>query len=138
MLNAASLYSPSALYLSENMEILKEISTLLDSGSTGCFIDSHLVIDNQLPLEDLKKPLWLILFDGSVASQGLIFQFTTLDIWFPYGTQHRVQLFLLTLLDQSVTVAQGNHSRTIVHAQKQAKRTENQNRSVKMSQDIHL
>jgi len=55
MLNAT--YSRSALYLSENTENLKENSALLDSGSTGCFIDSRLAIDNQLPLENLKKLL---------------------------------------------------------------------------------
>jgi len=80
VLNAASFYSRSALYLSENTEILKENSALLDSGSTGCFIGSRLAIDNQLPLENLRIPLRLTLFDGSVASQGLIFQSTTLDI----------------------------------------------------------
>jgi len=57
-----------------------KISTLLDSGSTGCFIDLRLAIDNQLPLENFKKPLLLTLFDGSVASQRLIFLSTTLDI----------------------------------------------------------
>jgi len=103
MLNAATFYSPSALHLSENTENLDEISTLLDSGSTGYFIDSRLAIDNQLPLENLKKPLRLTLFDSSATSQGLIFQLTTLNIYFPCGTQHRIQ-FLLTPLDQSVTV----------------------------------
>jgi len=95
MLNAASFYSPSALYLSENMENLKEnfYASRFWIYTTGCFIDSRLAIDNQPPTRNLKKPLRLTLFDGSVASQGLIFQSTTLDIWFPCGTQHRVTKF---------------------------------------------
>jgi hypothetical protein len=50
--------------------------------------------------------LRLTLFDGSVASQGLIVQSTTLDIQFPCGTQHQVR-FLLTLLDKSATAVLG-------------------------------
>ena len=105
-LNAASFYSPSALYLKLNTETLKNITTLLDSGSTDCFIDSRFAINNQLPLENLKKPLRLSLFDGSTASQGLILQSTTLDVSFPCGTRHRVR-FLLTPLDPSASAVLG-------------------------------
>jgi len=48
----------------------------------GYFIGSCFAIDNQPPLESLKKPLRLTLSDGSVASQGLILQPTTLNIYF--------------------------------------------------------
>jgi hypothetical protein len=105
-LNAASFFLTSVLYLSINTENLKNISTLLNSGSTDCFIDSRFTIDNQLLIENLKNPLCLTLFDGSVASQGLIVQSTTLDIQFPCGTQHQV-CFLLTLLDKSATAVLG-------------------------------
>ena len=88
------------------METLKNITTLLDSGSTDCFIDSRFAINNQLPLENLEKPLRLSLFNGSTASQGLILQSTTLDVTFPCGTRHRV-CFLLTPLDPSASAVLG-------------------------------
>jgi len=80
MLNAASFYSPPALYLSEHMENLK-----------GNFYTSRFWIyelfhrlspryRQSTPTRNLKKPLLLTLFDGSVASQRLIFQSTTRDI----------------------------------------------------------
>jgi len=88
------------------MEKLENVCTLLDSGSTDCFIDSRFAIDNNLPLQNLEKPLQLSLFNGSTASQGLILQSMILDIQFPCGTQHQV-CFLLTPLDQSASAVLG-------------------------------
>src|SRR5258706_1274870 len=105
-LNAASFHSPSVLYLKINMEKLENVCTLPHSGSTDCFIDSRFAIDNNLPLQNLEKPLWLSLVNGSTASQGLILQSMILDIQFPCGTQHQVH-FLLTPLDQSASAVLG-------------------------------
>src|SRR5258706_4750404 len=105
-LNPASFHSPSVLYLKINMERLENISPRLASGSTDCFINSRFTIDNNLPLQNLEKPLRLSLFDGSTASQGLILQSMILDIQFPCGTQHQV-CFLLTPLDQSASTVLG-------------------------------
>jgi len=58
-------------------------------------MDTHFAIDNGFALQNLQNPLRLTLFDGSAASQGLIHQYTTLDIEFPCGTRHSVR-FLLT------------------------------------------
>jgi len=79
-LNTASFHSPSALFINLHLENLKNIHTLIDSGSTDCFINSQFAINNNLPLVNLKNPLWLTLFDGSVTTQGLIIQSTTIDI----------------------------------------------------------
>ena len=88
------------------MDNTKNITVLLNSGSTDCFINSRFAIDNHLPLQNLEKPLRLSLFDGSTASQGLIIQSTTLDIYFTCSTRHRVQ-FLLTPLDPSASAVLG-------------------------------
>ena len=105
-LNAASLHSPSALYLDLQSENIKNIRTLVDSGSSDCFIDSRFAISNGLPLENLETPLHLSLFDGSSASQGRIIQFTNLLVTLPCGAQHPVR-FLLTMLDRSAQAVLG-------------------------------
>jgi hypothetical protein len=75
-LNAASFSNPSTLYINLYSETLKNIHTLIDSGSTDCFIDSHFALDNNLKIKNLKTPLCLMLFDSSSTSSGLIYQFT--------------------------------------------------------------
>jgi len=89
--------SISQKILTEN---LNEASTLLDSGSTGCFID------NRLPLENLKKSLRLTLFDGSVASHPVHNSRHLVSV--RYSTPSPVPL---DSVDQSVTVTLDDHTR---------------------------
>jgi len=89
-LNAASLHSSSALIILLQSENLQNIQTLIDSGTSHCFLDSRFALSNNLPLSNLKILLRLSLFDGSITSQGLIYQYTTLPVVFPCGTQHTI------------------------------------------------
>ena len=88
--NAASFRSQSALFIDLLAENSITTHTLVDSGSSHCFIDSRFAISNNFKLENLEKPLRLSLFDGSTSSHGLIIQYTRLLIRFPCGAQHSV------------------------------------------------
>ena len=105
-LNTASFSASSALFINLKNKNIKNIHTLINSGASDCFINSWFTLDNQLPLSNLKTLLWLPLFDGSTATQGLIVQFTTLNVSFPCGTHHNIWL-LLTPLACSMTIVLG-------------------------------
>jgi hypothetical protein len=105
-LNAASFRSPSALFINIETENLQNIRTLIDSGSSDCFLDSHFTLSNNFILKNLSKPLHLLLFDGSTAANGIIIQYTTQNIHLPCGAQHPVR-FLLTTLDHSASAVLG-------------------------------
>jgi hypothetical protein len=105
-LNAASFRSPSALFINIETENLQNIRTLVDSGSSDCFLDSHFALSNNFILKNLSKPLHLSLFDGSTAANGIIIQYTTQNIRLPCGAQHPVR-FLLTTLDRSASAVLG-------------------------------
>ena len=105
-LNALSLSSHSALFIDIQIQNIKNIHTLIDSGASNNFMDSHFAIDNGFALQNLQNPIRLTLFDGSAASHGLIQQFCTLDVDFPCGAQHSIH-FLLTPLDRSASVVLG-------------------------------
>ena len=95
-LNAPSFFSSTALFLELKIQNTNTIRTLINSGASDNFMDSRFAHD--FPLENLKKPLRHTLFDGSAASQGLLFQSVTLDVDLPCGTRHSVR-FLLTPCD---------------------------------------
>ena len=97
---------PSAFYISLNSTNIKNIHTLIDSGSSVSFIDSQFALANHLKISNLKRPLKLTLFDGSSATSGLIYQYTDLDVTFPCSTSHSIQ-FLLTTLDHSTSAVLG-------------------------------
>ena len=105
-LNALSLSSHSALFIDIQIQNIKNICTLINSGASDNFMDSRFAIDNGFALQNLQNPIRLTLFDGSAASHGLIQQFCTLDVDFPCGAQHSIR-FLLTLLDRSASVILG-------------------------------
>jgi len=135
MLNAASFYSPSTLsqkYGNPKENVLR--FSILDLLAVSLTLASQSTINFHSKLQETFSAHPVRWFG---RPSRLNFPVHNSRHLVPCGTQHRVQ-FLLTLLDQSDTVTLGNHTRTIVHAQKQAKRTENQSRLVKMSQDIHL
>ena len=105
-LNTSSFSSHSALFINLNLQNTKNIRALINSGASDNFMESRFAIDHGYPIENLKTPLHLTLFNGSAASHGLITQYTTLDVGFPCGTQHTIQ-FLLTLLGRSATAVLG-------------------------------
>jgi len=105
-LNTLSFTSHSALFINLKIQLTKNIRTLIDSGASDNFMDTSFAIDNGYALQNLQNPLRLTLFDGSVASQGIILQSTTLDVDFPCGSRHSIQ-FLLTPLDRSAVAVLG-------------------------------
>jgi hypothetical protein len=105
-LNAASFWSPSALFIDIHTENIQNICTLIDSGSSDCFIDSRFTLANNFHLKNLPIPLCLSLFDGSASANRLIIQFTTQKIHLPCGAQQPVH-FLLTTLDHSASAVLG-------------------------------
>ena len=105
-LNATSFFASSALCTTLKTQNVKNIRTLIDSGASDCFIDSRFAIAQNFPLQNLKKPLHLSLFDGSSASHGLISQCTILTVEFPCKTQHEIR-FYLTPLHRSTAAVLG-------------------------------
>ena len=84
-LNAASFHSPSTLVIDISTENNTRLCTLINSGSSDCFINSRFAISNNFKLENLEKPLWLYLFNRSSTSSSLIVQYTNLIICLPCG-----------------------------------------------------
>ena len=105
-LNAVSFSAPSTLFINLKTKTLQNIRTLINSSASDCFIDSRFALDSHLQFSNLKTPLQLSLFDGSIATQGLISQSTTLDVSFPCSTQQKIRL-LLTPLARSTAVVLG-------------------------------
>ena len=101
-----SRFDSNALYISLKSQNTKNINTLIDSGSSVSFLDSRFALQNNLQLSNLKTPLKLTLFDGSQASNGLIYQYTDLEVEFPCTTRHTIR-FLITTLDRSTAAVLG-------------------------------
>jgi len=99
-LNAVSFHNPSALYVNLYSENLKNIPTLIDSGSTDCLIDSPFGLANNLKIENLKKPLRLTLFDSSTTSSGLFYQFTCQRLPLSCGTPTKSSSYSLLWIDR--------------------------------------
>jgi hypothetical protein len=104
--NATSFFLSTALLIDIKYKNTKNIHTLIDSGTSENFMDSQFALNNSVPLQNLKEPLCLTLFDGSASSDGLIVQPVTLNGESPCGAQHSV-LFLQVLLDHSATAVLG-------------------------------
>ena len=100
-LNASSL-SPNALYLnlyatlSDSLAsgIDTSLRTLIDSGSSHCFISSEIVMKNAWPTSEIR-PIRLRYLDGS---SSIIKKQITLLIRFPSGEVHSMD-FYVTRLD---------------------------------------
>ena len=95
----SALSSPNSLTLDLSSDSIPntQICTLLDSGSTHCFLDTSFVSDHKLRTSDIG-PIPLRLFDGSSNSE--IQHSVDLLIRFPTGEQHSVTYFV-TPLDAS-------------------------------------
>ena len=100
-LNASALSNDSlTIPLLHNSDPLL---TLVDSGSTHCFIDLKIVIHYNLPTSQVP-PKHLRLFNGS--SGGVINQGVTIPIRFPSGETQTIE-FLVAPLDPSVSAVLG-------------------------------
>ena len=71
------------------------VMTLIDSGSTHCFIDTKFVETNKLDTKLLPFPIHLRLFDG--LSHSEISRSTTFDCTFPDGFVHSIDFFVTNL-----------------------------------------
>jgi hypothetical protein len=85
-----SISNPSTLSITLKSENIKKNCTLIDSGSSVSFINLRFTLQNNLKLLNLKTLLKLMLFDGSTASSGHIYQYTDLNVEFPCGTHHSI------------------------------------------------
>jgi len=83
------------------------VKALLDSGATHCFIDSALVSDHRLPITPLPQPMRLRLFDGSYASENIVYE-VTVPVSFAPGKILPVS-FLVTPLDPEISAVIGLH-----------------------------
>ena len=77
------------------------VKALLDSGATHCFIDSALVSNHRLPITPLPQPMHLRLFDGSYASENIVYE-VTIPVSFAPGKILPVS-FLVTPLDPEIS-----------------------------------
>ena len=92
-----SLTSPSI------SDIFSKFSTLVDSGSTHCFVDTGFVHSHQLSVS-LVNPIELKLFDGTCNS--IITKSLQLPVLFPTGESMTID-FCVTPLDSSCSVVLG-------------------------------
>jgi len=81
------------------------VKALLDSGATHCFIDSALVSGHRLPITPLPQPMHLRLFDGSYASENIVYE-VTIPVSFAPGKILPVS-FLVTPLDLEISAVIG-------------------------------
>lgn len=105
-LNAAALTDKRMLTISLSASHMHPFRTLVDSGSTDCYLDYVLAARYRLAKKPLAKPLQLHLFDGSLA--GSITEYVTLNVRFPTGKRMYID-FLLTKLDPSCSAVLGHN-----------------------------
>ena len=117
LLNVSSLTYNSSLHLNlvteyanpdpdsnEHSTIILQFLTLLDSGSTDCFIDSHFVSLHDIPITSIN-PLNLRLFDGSLSPKPISLV-ASLPVHFPSGNTLLLD-FYITSLDSSCKAVLG-------------------------------
>jgi hypothetical protein len=96
--------SPDSFLLSLNISNFR-IKALLDSGATHCFIDSSLISDHRLPITLLPQPMRLRLFNGSYATEPILYE-VTIPVYFTPAKVLSVS-FLVTPLDPDVSAVLG-------------------------------
>ena len=103
----SALSDPNSLRVSLTSPAISDsaptISTLIDSGSTHCFVDSSLVHKHNLPVTSIP-PIELKLFDGT--STSVITQSLALPVLFPPSESMTID-FYVTPLDPSCAVVLG-------------------------------
>ena len=106
-LNASALSDPNSLRIlltsPSVSDSLSEISALVDSGSTHCFVDTGFVRAHQLSVYSVR-PIELRLFDGT--SNSVITESLQLPVLFPTGESMTID-FYVTPLDSSCSVVLG-------------------------------
>ena len=99
-----AICSKDSLMLSlSSLYTLDIIPTLIDSGSSHCFIDSSFVLGHELPVSDVT-PKCLHLFDGTYGTT--IKQETDLPVKFPSRETLSIR-FLVTPLEPSCSAVLG-------------------------------
>ena len=102
--NASALSNPDSLFITLSLPTYSlSTQTLIDSGSSHCFIDSTFVSDNNI-LTTSVPPIGLRLFDGTCNS--IISQEVELPVTFPSGETFNLT-FYITPLDSSCSSVLG-------------------------------
>jgi len=107
-LNASALYDPNSLmpHVSLLSLDLPKIHTLVDSGSTHCFVDIKFVHKNKFTTYSVT-PIVLRLFDGS--SNFVITEAVDLSVQFPATGDVTPMTFYLTPLDSECIIVLGHN-----------------------------
>ena len=106
-LNTSTLYNPNSLMITLNSDLLPttDICTLIDSGSTHCFLNSTTVLKHQLCTYKIN-PIPLQLFDSTANS--IIRSAIDLLLRFSSGDKQTV-MFYITLLEASCIAVLGHN-----------------------------
>ena len=98
-LNASALYNLNSLTISVTSDLIPNtpICTLIDSGSTHCFLDTSITSKHHLRTYNIN-PIPLRLFNGTTNS--IICSTIDLPVHFPLGDEHSIT-FYVTPLDSS-------------------------------------
>ena len=102
-LNASALSDPDSLFISLTIPNSLSMRTLIDSGSSHCFLDSSFVSNHKITTTTIP-PIGLRLFDGTFNST--ITQIAKLPITFPTGEEFTLT-FYVTSLDSSCSAVLG-------------------------------
>ncbi|KIK15996.1 hypothetical protein PISMIDRAFT_16095 [Pisolithus microcarpus 441] len=107
-LNASALSDPNSLMPSVSLPDLSvdNVSALVDSGSSHCFIDPSVVSKYSVPTKSVSPPIPLRLFDGS--TNAVITQEVDLSVRFSSGDVTSVS-FYVTPLDSSCSLVLGHN-----------------------------
>ena len=99
----SALSDPNSLHVPLSSSLIPNISdfsTLIDSGSTHCFVDTEFVNFHNLPVYPVS-PIELKLFDGT--SNSVITRSLELPVLFPTGESMTIN-FYVTPLDPSCSM----------------------------------
>ena len=105
-LNIATFTNPKTLYLFLYTKTIPEVlKSLVDSGSSGCFVDASFVYKHKIPVREIAL-FSLLLLNGTV--NNFIYQVVSLPIQFPYGISLSLKLFVTSLDSSYVLVLDYN------------------------------
>ena len=106
-LNTSALYNPNSLTISITSDHIPNtpIRTLIDSGSTHCFLNTSVTSKHNLRTYNINL-IPLQLFDGTTNS--VIHSAIDLPVYFPSGDKHSVT-FYVTPLDSSCAAVLGHN-----------------------------
>ena len=99
----SALLDPDSLFIPLTIPNSETMRTLIDSGSSHCFVDSSFVSNHEITTTTIPS-VRLCLFDG--ACNSVITQTAELPISFPNGTEFNLT-FYVTPLDSSCSAVLG-------------------------------